>query len=411
MLKRISVKNVTLGMHIHALDGAWVDHPFWKNKFVINDPVDLKKLKESVIKSVVIDITKGLDVINSADNSQVFENAASEISHSSEVATALLEPKKIKRISASEEQAAAKRAIKSSRKAVASMFNDARMGKSINTDAAMSVIADISSSISRNESALVSLVRLKSKDDYTYMHSVAVCALMVALAKQLNLTDSEIKIAGLAGLLHDIGKASIPIEILNKPGALTENEFKIIKEHPEIGHSLLVKGGVNDEVVLDVCLNHHEKIDGTGYPHQYKNDQISLYAKMGAVCDVYDAVTSDRPYKPGWEPGVSLQRMAQWKHHFDDTIFKAFVSCVGIYPIGSIVKLKSHRLAVVIDQSPKSLLKPIVKVFFSTQSRSRVPLEILDLSKAGIGDEVLGHEDPVLWGIQKVDELWATPGA
>jgi len=235
---------------------------------------------------------------------------------------------------------------------------------------------------------------------------VAVCALMIALSKELDLTDAETKQAGLAGLLHDIGKAGIPNDVLNKPGALTDDEFTLVKLHPERGHKMLIEANITDAVVLDVCLHHHEKVNGMGYPHQLKNDEISLFAKMGAVCDVYDAITSNRPYKDGWEPGVSLQRMAQWAEHFDDVVFKAFVKSVGIYPIGSMVKLKSGRLAVVIDQSPKSLLTPILKVFFSTKSKSRIKVEVLDLSKPNAQDSIIGHENPLAWGVDDVHEIW-----
>lgn len=206
--------------------------------------------------------------------------------------------------------------------------------------------------------------------------------------------------------MHDIGKAAVSLDILNKPGALTDQEFSMIKLHPEKGHELLLKASIDDPVTLDVCLHHHEKIDGTGYPKRLKGDQISVFAKMGAVCDVYDAVTSNRPYKVGWEPGMSLQRMAQWKNHFDETVFKAFVKSVGIYPTGSVVLLKSGRLAVVIDQSTKSLLQPIVKVFFSTKSKSRIQVETIDLSKPSAMDEIIGHESAHTWGIHDVHELW-----
>jgi hypothetical protein len=143
-----------------------------------------------------------------------------------------------------------------------------------------------------------------------------------------------------------------------------------------------------------------------GYPHQLQADEISLFAKMGAVCDVYDAITSNRPYKAGWEPGISMQRMAQWEGHFDDTIFKAFVKSVGIYPIGSMVKLKSGRLAVVIDQSQKSLLMPLIKVFFSTKLNLRIKVELIDLSNPFEQDTIVGHEDPISWGIHDINEIW-----
>jgi len=403
MLKTIPTSQVKLGMHVEELKGAWVDHPFWKSKFVIKDPSDLKKLQQSVIKEVVIDISKGLDVVETAaatpaQPQQAVTSQLQKINSAPKIA--------VKRITASQERKQAKLAIAASRKAVVSMFSDVRMGKAINAEGLAPLVNQISASLDRNEGALISLVRLKSSDDYTYMHSVAVCALMVSLGRQLELSEIEIKQAGLAGLLHDVGKAAIPAEVLNKPGALTAEEFNLVKRHPELGYELLLKGQVKDEIALDVCLHHHEKIDGSGYPHKLNGDQISLFAKMGAVCDVYDAVTSNRPYKAGWDPGTSLHTMAQWKNHFDENVFKAFVKSVGIYPIGTMVMLKSSRLGVVIDQSPQNLLTPIVKVFFSTKSKIRIPTEVVDLSKPAVKDQIVGHEDPRKWGIDDVDDLW-----
>jgi putative nucleotidyltransferase with HDIG domain len=413
MLKVISTKQVRLGMFIQELKGAWIDHPFWKKAFKLEDPSDLKKLQASVIKEVVIDTSKGLDVTELNEANQAPLPVVVEISPEINVvssATVSITPASstpAKTISAAEEQAQAKKVITASKKAVASMFHNVRMGKAVNAEAAMQMVDDIAASVDRNLGALISLVRLKNQDEYTYMHSVAVCALMVALAKELDLSEPEIKQAGLAGLLHDIGKAGIPMEILNKPGALTDEEFRLVKLHPERGYELLQQAGITDEVTLDVCLHHHEKINGTGYPKKLNGDEISLFAKMGAVCDVYDAITSNRPYKEGWEPGISLQRMAQWTEHFDDRVFKAFVKSVGIYPIGSMVKLNSGRLAVVVDQSPKSLLSPIIKVFFSTKSKSRIKIELIDLSKPHEQDSIVGHENPSAWGISDIHEIWS----
>ena len=408
-LKTIPTHQVTLGMHIHALNGAWIDHPFWKSKFVIEDPDDLKKLKTSSIKEVIIDVSKGLDVSKSLEVKEPISQPPTEAAPepATEPAKPPQKPAEVKRVSAAEERVQAKKILQSSKKAVSSMLNDARLGKAVDASVAHNLVDDITSSVSRNESALISLVRLKTKDDYTYMHSVAVCALMIALAKELGLNETETKQAGLAGLLHDIGKAGIPIEVLNKPGALTDDEFALVKLHPERGHAMLIQAHILDEVVLDVCLHHHEKVNGQGYPHKLAADKISLFAKMGAVCDVYDAVTSNRPYKAGWEPGLSLHRMAQWEGHFDDNVFKAFVRSIGIYPIGSMVKLKSGRLAVVIDQSEKSLLTPVVKVFFSTKAKARIPVDTLDLSKPNANDSIASHEDPAAWGIQNAHEIWA----
>ena len=412
MLKRIAVTQVRLGMYIQELGGSWIDHPFWRKSFKLEDPAMLKSLQTSPVKDLVIDVSKGLDVLSEGGDAAEGREDSSKPAATNTASPPANEPAPqkpvIKRISAEQERAQAKKLLKASKQAITSMFNEVRMGQAVNAADAMPLVEEITASVSRNEGALISLVRLKHKDDYTYMHSVAVCALMVALSRQLGLDDKQTKQAGLAGLLHDIGKSAIPLEILNKPGKLTDEEFDIVRGHPKAGHEILLASMGVDEVALDVCLHHHEKMDGTGYPDKLPSQDISVFAKMGAVCDVYDAVTSNRPYKEGWEPGVSLQRMAQWsKTHFDDTVFKAFVKSVGIYPIGSMVMLQSGRLGVVVDQNPVSLLKPLVKVFFSTKSRTRIPVEILDLSKPSVQDKIMGHEDPVLWGIEDIHELWS----
>ncbi|MDQ5880517.1 MAG: cyclic di-GMP phosphodiesterase, partial [Pseudomonadota bacterium] len=177
-------------------------------------------------------------------------------------------------------------------------------------------------------------------------------------------------------------------------------------------HKALLAGNGIPEIALDVCLHHHEKVDGSGYPKGLKADQITLFSKMGAVCDVYDAITSNRPYKAGWDPAESLRKMAEWaKGHFDEAVFQAFVKSLGIYPVGSLIRLDSGRLGVVIEQSEKSLLAPKVKVFFSTKSNVRIKPEVVDLSRPGAQEKIAGREDPVKWNIPDLDELWAGAAA
>ena len=265
---------------------------------------------------------------------------------------------------------------------IASMFEEARMGKVAQTESAASITNEIYLSVMRNPGALISLSRLKTVDDYTYMHSVAVCALMIALGRNMGLDEAIIKPLGMAGLLHDIGKMKIPDEVLNKPGKLTDEEFEVAKSHPLSGWEMLKDAPEVDDIALDVCLHHHERVDGSGYPEKLCGDTMSLYAKMGAVCDVYDAITSDRVYKKGWSPADSIRKMATWKNsHFDGVVFDNFVKVIGIYPIGTLLKLNSGRLAVVVDQS-KSLLMPKVKVVYSTTARARIPPEIIDLENS-----------------------------
>ena len=284
------------------------------------------------------------------------------------------------------------------------MFMEARMGKAIEGDAVAPLVEQIANSVLRNGGALVSLARLKTADNYTYMHSVAVCALMIAVARRLGLDPQQVSDAGMAGLLHDLGKALIPKEILDKPGKLTDAEFAIIKTHPAEGHKLLLAGSGIAEAVKDVCLHHHEKIDGSGYPEGLNGETMSLFAKMGAVCDVYDAITSNRPYKAGWDPAESIKQMADWKGHFDPTVFQAFVKSLGIYPVGAFVRLESGRMGVVVEQHESSLLKPKIRVFFSARSQAYIVPETIDLAHSP--EKIAGREDPEKWGIKDFNHHW-----
>ena len=405
MLKKINVKHLVVGMYLKEFCGSWMDHPFWRNSFVITDPKDVERILASNITEVWIDSSKGLDI--AAGETAVSEEE-SEARVEAELSRAAQAQRETAPIPASEEFARAAKICAQSKLAVTSMFQEARMGKAVDTANAQKLVEEINDSVSRNPGALISLARLKTADDYTYMHSVAVCALMIALSKQLGLSEQETRRAGIAGLLHDLGKMLVPMEVLNKPGKLTDEEFAIIKKHPEEGHRLLFGNPGADEVMLDVVLHHHEKIDGTGYPKGLKGEEISLFAKMGAVCDVYDAITSNRPYKAGWPPSESLRKMAEWaKGHFDQRVFQAFVKSLGIYPIGSLVRLESGRLGLVVDQSEKSLLAPCVKVFYSTHAQARILPEIIDLSRPGCHEKIAGREDPAKWNFPDLDELWS----
>jgi putative nucleotidyltransferase with HDIG domain len=311
----------------------------------------------------------------------------------------------------SDEMQRAAKICAQAKKSVKSMFEEARMGKAISINHAGEIVQEISYSVMRNPNALISLARIKTTDNYTYMHSVAVCALMVALSHHLNLDDEQTHEAGLAGLLHDLGKAMMPVDVLLKPGKLTAEEFEIMKSHPQEGHRLLSESGFVGEIPLDVILHHHERIDGSGYPFGLAGNEISLFAKMGAVCDVYDAITSNRPYKAGWEPVESIQRMTEWcGAQYDKDVFQAFVSSVGIYPVGSLVRLSSGHLAVVLEQS-KSLVAPKVKIFFSTKSKTYVTPQFVDLSRPTIdcnAEKIVAHEDVNKWAFKNFNEMWAS---
>jgi HD-GYP domain-containing protein (c-di-GMP phosphodiesterase class II) len=426
MLKKIRVEQLTVGMHLKEFCGSWMEHPFWRTGFLITDTKDIAAILASSIKEVWIDISKGHDVALGAPavtqaqaDAQADEQlnravADAQVFASTQPAPMDTPPAAVaskRDVAPATMGAELERAAKicfESKQAVISMFQEARMGKAVDVGGARQLVEEISDSVSRNPGALISLARLKTVDDYTYMHSVAVCAMMVGLAKQLGLDEAQTRLAGLGGLTHDLGKALMPMEVLNKPGKLSTAEFDIIKTHPTEGHRMLQTGLDVDPVVLDVCLHHHEKTDGSGYPKGLKGDAISLFVKMGAVCDVYDAITSNRPYKAGWDPAESLRKMAEWANgHFDGMVFQAFVKSLGIYPIGSLVKLTSGRLGVVVEQTGKSLTMPSVKVFFSTKSNLRIKPEVIDLSQMDGSEKIVSREDPAKWRFADLNELWS----
>ncbi|VXC98002.1 putative enzyme [Pseudomonas sp. 8Z] len=402
MLKRIAVADLRIGMFIQEFCGSWMDHPFWKSKFLLESDKDLARIRDSAITELWIDVGKGADVaagVPSATSAEAECEAQARL-------MAAVAPPVVKRLSMEQELEQAVKLCARSKQAVVQMFSDARMGQALQFEQAEALVEEISQSVMRHPQALISLARLKHGDEYTYMHSVAVCALMIALARQLGLPEVAVREAGLAGLLHDIGKMAVPQALLDKPGKLTDSEFAQVRKHPEEGSSILIASKQVSALVLDVCLHHHEKVDGSGYPHRLQGEQISLLAKMGAVCDVYDAVTSNRPYKQGWDPAESIRKMAEWKGHFDEQVFQAFVKTVGIYPVGALVRLQSGRLAVVMEQNPKALLAPKVKVFFSAKSNLPLPQAVVDLSKITDQDRIVGRESAQEWGFERLDELW-----
>jgi putative nucleotidyltransferase with HDIG domain len=405
MLKRIHIRHLTLGMYLHEFCGSWMDH--------------LERIQSTAIQECWIDTSKGLDVAAgtaSKSREEVDAQIATDFSLLENLPPLRVTlppppPPPVRDHTPADMGTELRRAAAicgKAKQAVVSMFHEARMGRAVDSVGAQHLVEEISDSVTRNPGALISLARLKTADDYTYMHSVAVCALMVALARQLRLNDEQTRLAGMAGLLHDLGKAAIPLAVLNKPGKLTDAEFNVVRSHPVEGYHMLKEGGKLPDAVLDACLHHHEKIDGSGYPDKLQGESISVIARMAAICDVYDAITSDRPYKRGWDPSESLRRMAEWtSDHFDQRLFQAFVKSIGIYPVGSMVRLTSGRIGVVTQQAPTALTTPQVKVFYSTKSGLRIPPEVVDLAAPGCTEKIVAREDPDKWRFPDFDELWS----
>ena len=412
MLIRVPTDQLAIGMYVEAVEGSWLDHPFWRSSFRINSDRQLAKLRNSGIPTVVINTARGPGLPLGPCEHRMEEPAKSGTSRSAPRTSARRRAHlgdhsvSNRPCTAEEEIERATAIVQRSKSAVKRLFADIRLGKAVNGDELAPLVDEISQSVARNPYALIGIARLKSKDEYTYLHSVAVCALMINLARHLAMEETLIRDIGLAGLLHDVGKMAVPVELLHKPGALTQSEFSVLKSHPERGHDVLLASGNVPAIARDVCLHHHERIDGSGYPHGLSSNAISLYARMGAVCDVYDAITSDRAYKRAWHPADALDRMAQWHGHFDPRIFAAFVRSVGIYSVGTLVRLRSDRLALVVLENADDLTRPLLRTFYSVSEHRLVPSRTERLD--GVNDRIIGPEDPAAWSLGDWGVLKAT---
>ena len=414
MLQTIDVGALRPGMYVQKLLGPWMQHPFWRTAFLA-DAEKIATLQDSGVEQVVVDLSRSQDVGTDEGDADVDGGeAAPDVLAEADDAAGAPDPLSRRRaviaadtgVSLASELARARRICEEGREAVEAMFREVRLGNGVDASGAMPLLDEITGSVNRHPTALVSVARLKDADSYTFLHSVAVSALMAMLARQLELPEDQVRDAALGGLLHDMGKAMLPLEVLNKPGKLTEAEFAIVRAHPVHGERLLREGGVTQPAVLHIARHHHEKVDGMGYPQQLRGDELPLLTRMSAICDVYDAISSNRPYKAGWDPAESLRRMASWKGHFDDDLLKAFVRSLGIYPVGALVRLSSDKLAVVVEQNPGTLLAPRVRAFYSARTRSHILIADIDLAASGGKERIVGVESPAQWGFRDLEKLW-----
>lgn len=382
VLMKIRTIDARVGMFVHALDGGWLASPFWRSQFVLSKQAQIDKIIAAGIEHIEIDTSRGLAPARRATDAAhvpatdglagapaTLQPAAPAIHHG---------PERRTRRRALSELDRARDTVERSKVAVLRMFSEVRLGHAVDTGALSPLVDEIADSVARDATAMIKVTRLKNKDEYTYLHSVAVCALMIAFARRLQLPENEVRDLGMAGLLHDIGKMAVPSALLEKPGALEPGERQLVQSHPEMGHALLRDSGTEvSPIVLDVCLHHHERIDGSGYPERLSGDRLTMHARMSAICDVYDAVTSDRPYKRPWSPSEALARMRSWEGHFDRDLFAIFIESIGIYPVGGLVRLHDHRLAIVIAGNDEDPTAPLVRIFYDIPaSRFIAPIDV-----------------------------------
>ncbi len=214
--------------------------------------------------------------------------------------------------------------------------------------------------ITDNDAIAVDINALKVSDEYTFKHSVDVATMSMIIAKKYGLSEKEIYEIGIAGLLHDIGKSKIPNEVLNKPGRLTDDEFSLMKQHTLLGYQILKnKKDISPGVKMGV-LQHHEKINGKGYPLGLSTEKIDIYAKILSVADIYDALVTERPYKKAFSQRDAVEMIMSLTGELDITAMKSFLGSVILYPANSIVQLSNGEKAKVVENDPDYILRPKV---------------------------------------------------
>lgn len=365
------------------------------NALKISDEDTIAKILSCGIRELYIDTGKGLDMPDAPTQEELNAELHGQITSVVENYT----KKSINTVSLIDEIVIAKRLRSEASQIVHNFMSETRMGNPICAEDATPVVELVFDSIMRNQNAFISLSRIKNIDEYTYHHSLSVCALLIAFSLEIEYEKEVVLEAGLGGLLHDVCKMKVPDKILNKPGSLTESEFVAVKSHSTLGRELLMQiSGIPDTAII-ITDQHHERYDGSGYPNRIKQDEISQLGQMASIVDVYDALTSDRVYHKGMEPTAALGKLLEWsKFNFNPHLVETFICMIGIYPVGTLVRLESGMLGVVVDPGRENLLRPTVRAVFDTIRDFAVSPRDIDLSLQ-LEECIVGYESPQKWGI------------
>lgn len=368
---RLPVHLLQPGMRLTGLDRDWEEVPVLLQGFVIREQADIRTLRK-YCRWVLVEGEAGL-----------VEHALRQL-EASEAAGHQALPQ---RHSVAKELPRAASAYDASKTFIEDVFKDIRDGKDPEFEAARPIVRNFIASVNANAYALFWLTRVKDQDAYTAEHCLRVSVFAISFARFLGMDEQEQEIVGLAGLLHDIGKIKTPDHILNKPGRLTDAEFEIMKQHPVEGYRMLCEREDAHPEVKHVTLHHHERLDGHGYPDGLTAANISRYARLVSIVDVYDAITSSRVYKEAMPANFATNILYKGRGtQFDSEMVEAFIRMVGVYPVGSIVELSTNDVALVSAVSPNRKLQPQVEVVLDARGNEVAPY-ILDLAEEPVADD------------------------
>jgi HD-GYP domain-containing protein (c-di-GMP phosphodiesterase class II) len=398
VLKQIPITDLTVDMYIsEIIETAGVSMPK-KKKGMIRDIRIISKFIEIGIQQIIIDIEKGIDVASLADTeNDTLTNT--DLLYSKEIEENLKVLNKNMSTQHHElelEWTNAKAIFKASVNILHESMQALKNNEKINPEYFHQASKAILRSIMRNKDALTWLGKDRDQQSYLYEHSVNSSILMGLFAHAHGLSNENIEFCITGALLHDLGQVHIEEEFFQRSGPLTPQEFEQVKEHVNFGLRILADDDNSSDIILHIVLEHHERVDGSGYPNGLKKDEISLYGRMFAIVDTYDAVTNNRHHKKALPSSVGMRTLLQLsKKHFDQGLVHQFIKCMGIYPTGSLVKLSNGYLAIVIAQNAQSPLKPLVNVMFNTKNNAYINPEMRNLIHDNMENvKITNYEDP-----------------
>jgi len=260
------------------------------------------------------------------------------------------------------------------------VLEDVQFDRTFNVSDGKALVERMASSIIKNDNALMLMSQLKEYDEYTVRHSLNVCIMAIVFGKHLKLNPVQLRILGLGALLHDIGKMKIANSIVNKPGALSDEEFTQIKLHTEYGYRLLKKRAELNPAIAEIARSHHERIDGSGYPRHLTVETLNKLTMIVAIIDVYDAITTKRCYHDGISPHEAIRLMYESEEEaFPRDLLDKFIQCLSIFPIGSIVELSTGEIGIVMSVNRNHNLLPVVLLVLNPNKQAYCPRKVCNL--------------------------------
>lgn len=371
-LVQIDVKDLKIGMFVSKLDRPWLETSFWFQGFELKTQADIDAVQKQC-DFVFIDVTK---------QTKAPQYVARSSAYTADFLDKIQPP--AKRGSFKQEINRAEVIYTKTSILVKSFMEEVKFGRPINALAAKKAVAYCVDSVLNAPDALLLMTQLKNRDEYTAQHSMNVCIFSIALGRQINLSIEDLNNLGLCGMMHDMGKMQVPLEVLNKPGRLTVEELAVMQGHTTLGWKILLGSNGIYAGAVDVAFAHHERLDGNGYPRKLTAEQITPYARMVAIADLYDAVTSDRVYQKGRShlDAIKILTESSSTGHLDPTLAMKFIECLGIYPAGSLVELNNGEVGMVIEVNSKAKLKPRVLMLLNAHKK-HCNEYLVDLALAG----------------------------